>query len=130
MGNYSAAWRFEVLVSTKGKAERWITYGSGLAGAEGSIAGEHEDDEAGFWYDDPVALAQNRLEEALEVLGAFRGGVPSRIVLWTEVGTPENRGVVIQATEQQMATGRLRAASSAVVRAATELNNARRFLRE
>jgi hypothetical protein len=130
---YKATYRFEVLVSDPGDffdpaaaAPRWVVYDCDLVGEDDST-GEHHAEEV--WSDEPVELAQQRLDEALADLAAFRGGLPSRIVLWTGEGSSENPAVVIQATEEQMSVGRLRAASHAVVDAVDALNQARKRLR-
>jgi hypothetical protein len=132
---YTATYRFEVLDSdgavTAGDplatAARWVVYDSELVGGEDDSTGEHCIEEV--WIEVPVDLAQQCLSEALTDLGGFRGGLPSRIVFWTDEGCAESPTVVIQASEEQMAIARLHAASRAVVEANKALNRARKQLR-
>lgn len=130
MKDYTATYRFEVYVAKDLFAPslaEWVAYDSELVGEEDETTGEHCAEEV--WNQTPVELAQDRLDDALADLGSCRGGLPSRIVLWTDDGSPENPTVVIQATEDQMAIGRLRAASYGVASAVRELSAARRRLR-
>lgn len=130
MKDYTAKYRFEVHVAEDRNPvppAQWVVYDSELVDEDNVTTGEHCAEEV--WDRTPVELAQDRLDEALADLCAYRGGLPCRIVLWTDEGSPENPTVIISATEDQLAIGRLRAASDDVAHAVGELSAARRRLR-
>ncbi|WP_154697866.1 hypothetical protein [Lentzea guizhouensis] len=82
--------------------------------------------------DDPVEVATRQLDESLEVLAGYgrRIGIRGvRIIMWTGPNTDGGPDIVIPATREQMALGRLRDTVSDVEVALREVENARTRLR-
>lgn len=118
-------WQFEVQL----RDADWVVYDEELAGGPGGCTGVHEHPDL---WDEPVQYAQDQLDEALVELVDVAEGLGmrrARIVMWPYGGARENPLVVLQATDEQLAVGRLRNAANDVQWAAGELEKARARLR-
>jgi hypothetical protein len=122
-------WRFEV---QRCDGAEWTLLDSELLGEDDlweDHIGTHDMPEC---WDDPLEFARNELEGVLGRLAADcrRLGVPrARIVLWTRETAEGDPAIVIQATDEQMAIGRLHAAADEVKEALRGVEPARRRLR-
>jgi hypothetical protein len=122
-------WRFEV---QRCDGAEWTPLDSELLGEDDlwdDHIGTHDMPEC---WDDPLEFARNELEGVLGRLAADcrRLRVPrARIVLWTRETAEGDPAIVIQATDEQMAIGRLHAAGDEVKEALRGVESARRRLR-
>jgi len=123
----SVLWRLEVQL---GESADWTVYNKDLIGdARTDCAGVHENPNL---IDDPVEYAQFQLDHALCELAGVAGPLGmqrARVVLWEEGDSPEAPLVVLQATAEQLAIGRLRAAAWDVEDAVHAVDAARTRLR-
>ncbi len=122
-------WRFEMLLH--GGTE-WLPYNGELLGEDDiwlEHAGTHTLDD----YDgDPVEFAKEELDNALSELaddGARLGMARARIVIWRAISAEGDPVVVVQASDEQLATGRLRRVAVDVHIAVRKLEEARKRLR-
>jgi hypothetical protein len=118
-------WQFEVQLHDDG----WVVYDKELAGGPGGRAGVHEHPDL---WDDPVQYARDQLDEALAELvdvGEGLGMRRARIAMWPYGGSRQDPLAVLQATDEQLALGRLRNAANDVQWAVRELEKARARLR-
>lgn len=124
--------RFEILVDDTWQRCTAATLGVDEADADWSLTHDHE--LIGV-YADGLELARRELDEAVVAFAAVREEALTRppaglrIVLWeasSDAGEPD---VVIRATHEQLATGRLIVAASGVPEALHQLREARRRLR-
>lgn len=125
-------YRFEVLLS----GERWVPYTAAALGV-----GEHDvdieyatdgRDLIGVWQE-PLEFARDELDKALAAftpelpgLKGFRG---LRVLVWEGDTTGGDPVVVLRATDEQLALGRLRRAAAEVHDALNLVEQARRRLR-
>lgn len=122
-------WRFEV---QRCDGAEWTPIDGELLGEDDlwdDHIGTHDMPEC---WDDPLEFARNELEGVLGRLAADcrqLGVTRSRIVLWTREAAEGDAAIVIQATDEQMAIGRLLAAADEVKEALRGVESARRRLR-
>jgi hypothetical protein len=130
MNGESLTWRFEVQVHGR---EGWLPYDSELWPFEPpwhDCLGVHRLDDC---WDEPLEVATRELDEALSTLaglGVEIGVAAARIVLWRGDGTDGDANIMLTATDEEMATGRLRYAVNDVRRALHAVDEARTRLRD
>lgn len=118
-------WQFEVQL----READWVVYDQELAGGLSGCAGVHEHPDL---WDDPVQYARDQLDKALAELvdvGEGLGMRRARIVMWPYGGSRQDPLAALQATDEQLAVGRLRNAANDVQWASGELEKARARLR-
>jgi hypothetical protein len=122
-------WRFEV---QRRDGAEWIPLVGELLGDSDlwdDHLGTHDLPEC---WDDPLEFASNELNKVLASLALEcrqLGMSRARIVLWASATTEGDPAVVIQATDEQMAIGRLRAGADEVRDALRSVESARMRLR-
>lgn len=123
-------WRFEV---TMRDHDGWVPITRDLLGADEPLYGDIVDTmEMIGIHREPADAAKDELDEALAGLAAFgqgRGMTGARIVVWDDVGVEGDPAIVLEATADQLAAGRLRVSTIDVDVARREVENARTRVR-
>ncbi|WP_284741651.1 hypothetical protein [Amycolatopsis sp. RTGN1] len=123
-------WRFEVKMRDH---DGWVPITRYLLGADEPLYGDIVDTmEMIGIHREPADAAKDELDEALAGLAAFgqgRGMTGARIVVWDDVGAEGDPAVVLEATADQLAAGRLRVSTIDVDAAKREVEDARTRVR-
>lgn len=128
-------YRFEVLLGGSDSGERWMPYSAAALGlGEHEVDSDYSDDrDMPCIWQEPTEFARAELDQALGAITAVDPGlsrlVGLRVLVWEGLTTDGEPVLVLRATAEQLALGRLRYAAAQVHAALQAVEQARRRLR-